>query len=90
MIEYDASNKYIVDLNLTQKIHETRINAKENHSNKREWEELHRKHVEDINREQLPSMVQLAEAGEQYILKNIVEVHKGEQEKQDAFGVQNI
>jgi hypothetical protein len=41
-----------------------------------------------LEQQHLPKLVNEAEQGEQYILKNIIEVHKGD--KQEAFGVQNI
>jgi hypothetical protein len=78
LIQLDNGKILIVGRSKNTQIHEERLTDKENHSNFKKWEELHQQHAEDIAKEQLPSLVQQAEAGEQYALKQIVELHKDE------------
>lgn len=88
MIELDDKTLFIIDRKHTVENHRQRLDVNDNHSNLKKWQELDRTHRGDLEQENLPKLVNEAQAGEQYILKSVIEVHKDE--KADAFGVQNI
>lgn len=88
IIELDDGQQFIVDRKHTVETHRERMTDKENHTNKQKWSELHGIHMGDMEQEHLPKLVNQAEQGEQYILKAVLELHKGD--KEEAFGVQNI
>jgi hypothetical protein len=89
IIELDTGEMFIVDRKHTVETHRERITEKENHSNKQKWAELDQTHRSDLEQQHLPKLINEGEQGEQYILKSVLELHRGD-DKQEAFGVQNI
>lgn len=90
MIELDDKTLFIIDRKHTVETHRQRLDVNDNHSNLKKWSELDRIHRGDLEQEHLPKLVNEAQAGEDYILKAVLEPHKDDSTKQDAFGVQNI
>src|SRR5215216_5899937 len=89
LIELEDKTIFIIDRKHTVETHRQRLDVNDNHSNNKKWQELDRIHRGDLEQEHLPKLVNEAQAGEDYILKAVIEVHKTD-DKQEVFGVQNI
>lgn len=90
IIHLDDRTMFIIDRKHTVETHRQRLDVNDNHSNLRKWKELNAIHMGDLEQENLPNLINEAQAGETYILKAVIEPHKADNEKTDAFGVQNI
>jgi hypothetical protein len=88
-IELEDGTTFIIDRKHTVETHRERMTDKENNTNKQKWAELDQTHRSDLEQEHLPKLVNQAHEGEQYILNAVLEQHKAD-DKQEAFGVQNI